>query len=385
MSDSPRVGSALIVGTGLIGTSLALVLRQRGVTIHLRDRDPGAVTTAVARGAGVAGDPDRDPDVVVVSAPPRVTPALVRSALREFPTSIVMDVSSVKSRVVATGSGTPAGEAVLEAAEASRLVGSHPLAGREVSGPEAADVDLFLDRIWVLTPTGETSPEALAVAREVVRLSGAVPIELDPAAHDHAVALTSHAPQVLASLMAARLTAARDEDVLLSGQGLRDVCRIAGSDPQLWEEILQANAGRVADVLDEVRVDLESVVAGLRGLESRPDDAQAAVDTATLRDVLERGREGHGRIPGKHGIRTSAFSVVRVVVEDEPGALGRLFVAAGGAGINLEDVRIEHAFGRPTGLVELSVAHGRADELRRALSEHGHLVSGGAVTTGGPA
>lgn len=374
MNESPRVDAALIIGTGLIGTSLGLALGRRGVRVFLRDRDPQAVAIAASRGAGTGTGPSQPPDVVVVAAPPRVTLDLVRAALTQYPESTVMDVSSVKGQVVTD----------VEGADATRLVGSHPLAGREVSGPEAAEADLFLDRVWVLTPTGETSARALAVAREVVRLAGGIAIELDPLSHDRAVALTSHAPQVLASLMGARLLGALDEDLLLSGQGLRDVCRVAGSDSQLWEEILQANAGHVADVLDDVRTDLANVIAGLRGIDNHESDVDTSVDIATLRDVLVRGREGHRRIPGKHGVRTAAFDVVRVVVEDEPGALGRLFVAAGGAGINLEDVRIEHAFGRPTGLVELSVARDHADALRQALADQGHVLSGTRLPAGDP-
>ena len=327
--------------------------------MYLHDRDPDALAAAVARGAGVADSAVTGVDVVVVATPPRVTPDTVASALRDHGDAIVIDVSSVKSQMASDGGGTR---------DVSRFVGSHPLAGREVSGPEAAQADLFLDRIWVLTPTPATSARALATARELVRLTGAVAIELDPAAHDRAVALTSHAPQVVASVMAARLLNARDEDVALSGQGLRDVCRVAGSDSQMWEEILQANAGHVADVLTGVQADLEAVIAGLR--QSEPADAGG------VREVLERGRRGHARIPGKHGARTAAFAVVRVVVADEPGALGGLFVAAGSAGINLEDVRIEHAFGRPTGLVELSVAADHVEALSRALAQHGHVLSG---------
>lgn len=95
---------------------------------------------------------------------------------------------------------------------------------------------------------------------------------------------------------------------------------------------------------------------------------------SVLRSILAAGRAGRDRIPGKHGGRAVHYAVVPVVIPDEPGALARLFAAAGEAGVNIEDVAIEHSPGQPVGLVELSVAPDRADDLHRALRERGWLV-----------
>ena len=133
------------------------------------------------------------------------------------------------------------------------------MAGRERSGPTAAQPDLFRDRPWVLTPSDGTDPQVLAIARRVVRICGADLVEMTPARHDEAVALVSHLPQVVATLTASRL---RDRDadlVALSGQGVRDVTRIAASDPGLWTEILEANAAAVFEVLSELQAELALV------------------------------------------------------------------------------------------------------------------------------
>ena len=120
---------------------------------------------------------------------------------------------------------------------------------------------------------------------------------LDPEAHDRAVALTCHAPQVVASLVAARLAAADPSAVVISGQGLRDVTRVAGSDPALWTEILQANARPVADVLDALALDLERVLAALHRIAAAGTPAPAEVVT----ELLRRGNAGRARVPDKHG------------------------------------------------------------------------------------
>ena len=184
------------------------------------------------------------------------------------------------------------------------------------------------------------------------------------------------------SAVAARLVAGDETALTLAGQGVRDVTRIAGGDPAMWEEILTHNAGPVADVLREVAADLAATAEALHaqagsasGSEggSEPDDEMEPV-----RDLLARGRSGHGRIPGKHGsVRRPVYTVIPVVIPDEPGALGRLFAAAATAGVNIEDVRIEHTPGLPLGVAELYLLPEAVDTLAEALSADGWSVHPG--------
>jgi prephenate dehydrogenase len=346
-----------VVGTGLIGTSIGLAVRAAGGTVTLDDRDDGALAAAVALGAG---DPvERDgpgPDLVVVAVPPNHIVDAALAALHRWPGATVTDVASVK-------------EPVLDGIEArapsllERFVGGHPMAGREVAGPAGALPDLFRDRVWVLTPAPATDPERVETVLELIAAVGAVPLELSPQEHDEAVALTSHTPQVLASLLAGRLLAVDPDHVLVSGQGLRDTVRIAGSDPDLWADILTANAGPVVG-------ELRAIAEGLTGLADRLDDGGPAARGAVY-DVVAAGRRGLSRLPGKHGAAGARYRSLRVAVPDEPGALATLLSAAADAKVNLEDVRIEHALGRPTGIVELSVAPGQAPVLAGALASGG--------------
>jgi prephenate dehydrogenase len=183
---------------------------------------------------------------------------------------------------------------------------------------------------------------------------------MDPAEHDRAVARISHLPHLAAVLVAGRLAAAPAEHLALSGQGVRDVTRVAASDPALWQQILEANAGAVLDLLGEVRADLDALMAAV--------SADAGAD---LVDILARGNAGTAAIPGKHGGPARPTRSVFVSVPDHPGELARLFGDAGEIGVNIEDVHIDHDPGRPVGLTELVVEKGRAEHLLAALESRG--------------
>jgi prephenate dehydrogenase len=148
----------------------------------------------------------------------------------------------------------------------------------------------------------------------------------------------------------------------LAGQGLRDVTRIAAGDSALWTQILSANAGPVADVVAAIAADLTAVAGNLAG------------ETGEVTALLDRGRAGVARIPGKHGGQQRNFTVVQVVIADRPGELARLFNAAGAAGVNIEDVRIEHSPGLPVGVAELSVRPGQSAALLDAMEAGGWPV-----------
>lgn len=357
--------TALVIGTGLVGTSVALALSARGVTVHLRDHDPEQVRTAAALGAGTEAPAEGPVDLAVVAVPPAHIAAAVAAAQRAGDARGYLDVGSVK--------GGPRRELTALGCDLTGYLGTHPMAGREKSGPLAATADLFEGRPWVLTPTAETDTEVLNLALELVALCRAVPVVMDADAHDRAVALVSHTPQLLSSLVAARLESADETAVRLCGQGIRDVTRIAASDPAMWLDILSANPGPVADVLAAVAGDLDVTVRALRALESA-DEAKRGEGTAGIEDVLRRGNTGRARVPGKHGQAPTAYATVAVLISDRPGELARIFADAGQAGVNVEDVRIEHATGQQAGHVQLMVEPKAAPVLVEALRGRGWSI-----------
>lgn len=357
--------TAAVVGTGLIGTSIALALSRRGVDVYLADRDEGAAKTAASLGGGRVAEPSEPVDLAVIAVPPAlIATALAEAQGRNLAHSYT-DVASVKDG--------PRHAVAALGIDQTRYIGGHPLAGREVSGPLAGRADLFEGRPWVLTPTAETGRETLNRALELISLCGAVPVVMDAPDHDHAVALISHAPHLVSALMAARLEHASEDASRIAGPGLRDVIRIAAGDPGMWEEILTANATAVADVLDEYAADLAGVVSALRALAAQDPDKHAAGRDA-LTDVLHRGNTGHARIPGKHGAPRAVYTQISVVLPDEPGGLARLFATAAKAGVNIEDVSIEHSPGQQVGLVAMMVAPESAELLAERLIERGWTV-----------
>jgi prephenate dehydrogenase len=357
--------SVRIVGTGLIGTSLGIALSRAGYDVALSDPSPTAVALARDLGAGtVAGEGGPDPDIVVVAAPPDVAGAVVAESLATWPQAVVTDVASVKVAVLE--------DVRARRADLRRYAGSHPMAGRERSGAVAARGDLFDGRAWVVVPHDESDPETVSAVQELARAAGGTVSTMSPHEHDAAVAAVSHVPQLVSSLVAGRLRELGDPAVALAGQGIRDVTRIAASDPQLWTQILAGNASAVREVLAHVQSELTEVIGAL--------DVLADGDGVGAREVLARivaqGNAGHARIPGKHGAAPTAYSVVVVLVPDRPGELARLLHDVGDAGVNLEDLHLEHGLGQPFGLAEISVLPAVAERLGDELQARGWRLHG---------
>ncbi|MEU9836676.1 prephenate dehydrogenase [Streptosporangium sp. NPDC048047] len=365
--------NVLVVGTGLIGTSVALALRGQDVTVHLADRDPASVRLARELGAGVewAGG---TVDMAVIAVPPQAVAGQLAELQRAGAARFYTDVASVKA--------LPLRQAAEIGCDLATYVAGHPLAGRERSGPAAARADLFLGRPWALCPTEKTSPDAVEALRLLIKLCGGEAVQVEAAEHDRAVAVVSHAPHVTASAVAARLAEAPATALGLAGQGVRDVTRIAAGDPNLWTGILSGNALPVADVLEAVAADLAAAAASLRAsagpdAEGAPGAGDAPADPEAMgrvTELLRRGVAGTGLIPGKHGGPARDYATVQVIIGDRPGELARLFQVARDAGVNIEDVRLEHAPGLPLGAADLLVQPEAVSALSEALRAHGwHL------------
>ena len=347
-------GPVLVVGTGLLGTSIGLALRARDVDVLLSDVSPEHVRTASGLGAGHAVPDDADPQLVVVAVPPDLLAEQVADALDHYPHAVVTDVGSVKSGPLAQLDGHHGLE---------RYVGSHPMAGTERSGPLAGSAALFDGRPWAVTPHGASTEAATSLVTELAELCGAMPVRMTPQEHDQAVARTSHLPHLMAVLVAGRLVEAPEAHLALSGPGVRDVTRVAGGDPALWQQIIPANRDAVLALLDDVHDRFERLRAAVAG-----------TDLAALGELLAEGRAGTRRIPGKHGKAPRPTASVFVALPDHPGELARLFADASNAEVNIEDVRIDHDPGREVGQVELVVDLERAAHLTEALVGRGWTV-----------
>lgn len=349
MSESAALsGPVHIVGAGLLGTSIGLAARRAGIPVWLSDLNAEHVRTAVSLGAGEPAPEDGVAQLVVVAVPPLHIAEVVADALETG--AVVTDIGSVKALPLGEVSDRVGEDAL------ARYVGSHPMAGSERSGPLAGNAALFDGRPWAVTPHVHAAPDAVALVEALVQLCGAVPVRLSPVEHDLAVARTSHLPHLLAVLAAGQLVDAVPEHLSLSGQGVRDVTRVAAGDPDLYSQIIRANGSTVAELLRALRGQIDELIEAVDA--PSPDD---------LVSILNRGVDGTNVIPGKHGGPALETGPVYVLVPDHPGELARLFADIGEIGVNVEDLRIDHDPGRPSGLVELQVEAAAADRLRDAL------------------
>jgi len=349
-----KTNAIKIVGTGLIGTSLGLALARHGILAHLSDSSKANLRLAVEYGAGVDGE--IDPELIVVCVPPDLTAEVVAKELEENPRAIVTDVSSVKGEIQAK---------VAELSDHSiRYIGSHPMAGRERGGPGSARADLFFARPWVITPASDSPEVAVELVRNLAMQIGALPITMSAQEHDRAVALVSHLPQLVASALAARLIEGDDQQLNLTGQGLRDTARIASSDSDLWLQILSQNSTEIAPLLAKLRSDIQD-------LEHNFATLQEPGALAKIHSLLERGNQGIARIPGKHGGKYVNYHQLTVVIDDSPGALATLLTFIGEIGVNIEDLKLEHSPGAQIGLVEIQVIPESAEHLTKQLTDKG--------------
>ncbi|WP_020384863.1 prephenate dehydrogenase [Kribbella catacumbae] len=350
-------GPVRIVGTGLIGTSIGLALGRLGVVVELVDADPDSALMAERIGAG-SRLVQIEPQLVVVAVPPDHVGEVVVEQLQQTD-AIVTDAASVKSKPLFDALalvGSPE--------ELSRYVGSHPMAGSERNGPLAGRADLFDGATWAITPHENSDPDAVELVRRLAEAAGARTVELSVQDHDLAVARVSHLPQLMSSLAAGTLVDAPAAHLELSGQGVRDVTRIAAGDPGLWTQIVSANSPALSGLLEQIRDELDRLLIALGKEEA----------TGELTAVLNRGVSGAIRVPGKHGTPHIELVPVMVTIPDRPGQLARLFADAAESGANVEDLRIDHSPGRPVGEVELSVKPVSVDQLVRVLTERGWSV-----------
>ncbi|MEX2290875.1 MAG: prephenate dehydrogenase [Mycobacteriales bacterium] len=359
----------LVVGTGLIGTSVGLALRGQA-DVLLSDPDAAAVDVATDRGAGRRWDGRESFSHCLVACPPGAVASVVAGLAGAATVSHVASVQrAVQDDLRAAG------------VDLTRVCGSHPMAGKEQSGPQAASAELFVGRPWVLCPDEATSAAALTTTRQLAEQCGAEPLVMPAEQHDAAVALVSHLPQVAASAVAAVLARA-GSGLELAGPGLQDTTRIAASDPRLWIDVLRQNASAVAPL---VRLLADEIDAAARALDRLAADSDADSDSdsgpdpdaAVVEDLLRRGNAGRALVPRKRGEHDRDFVPVCVVVPDSPGELAGVLVSAALAGINVEDVRVEHLPGRPTGVIELLVLLSEQTDARRALTAAGWKVAGG--------
>ncbi|HEX6946465.1 MAG TPA: prephenate dehydrogenase/arogenate dehydrogenase family protein [Acidimicrobiia bacterium] len=335
-------GTALISGTGLIGTSIGLGLRSAGWQVVGWDPDPATTAEARRRGAldRVTDHPEDHSgiDLVVLAGP---LPAIVATLRSLRSGALITDVAGVKTPVVEAAANLP------------RFVGGHPMAGGATRGPDLASAHLFHGAAWVLTTDGASEGD-LETIEEVVRTLGANPLRMTADEHDSAVARVSHLPHLLAGALVR--IAARREAMGLAGGGFRDLTRVAASDTSWWPDVLQANATEVADAISELQADLEGARARL-----------LAGDKVAITGSLEEARAIRSSL-GEH------HAQIRVILIDRPGELARVGHALEASHADVRDIQLRHGEHGGGGVLTISVTPRSARALREALEAEGFTL-----------
>ncbi len=348
------IKSIRIVGSGLIGTSIGLALAARGVDVEMLDRDPKAQKLAQDL---MASKISPNPEVILFAVPASAIAEVLKVEFELNPGSKFIDIASVKTK--------PQVEVTGIKGASNRFLASHPMAGREVGGAASARADLFDGRTWIYCPEfldgSKVDSDVIEAGLWLIKALGATPISMTASDHDSAVALVSHLPQIVSSLLAAQLNGSKASDLELAGAGLRDTTRIAASDPVLWQEIIASNGAQILPLLINLQNDLGSLINSI----SDPEQIGA---------LISQGNAGRALIPGKHGGKAREYTQLPVVIEDKPGQLAALFEECAQAKVNIEDLTIEHSPGQFTGLITLALSANDADVLQKHLEKSGWNV-----------
>ena len=346
-----------VVGTGLIGTSIAMASARVGCTVAGWDADASTAAAAGERAAmRVTSSLEEavvDAEIVIVCTPVPAIAGLAARALVSAPAAAVTDAGSIKEDVV-RGVADLAG-----LGGSARFVGGHPMGGSERSGPEHASPAVVDGIVWALTPSENADPTVVSRVEGWVERIGGRPMRMSPARHDRLVAFVSHLPQVASTaLMALAATEEADEPeiLLLAAGGFRDLTRLASSNPALWSQILLANRHGIAAAIDLYTERL----AGLRDmvLEGRGRDVEA---------MFAAAKQARLRLAAKPTVR-AGIAVLQVQVPDRPGALAELTSTMAESSVNIEDLQIVHSPEGGRGTVHLTVAASSADDALRILA-----------------
>jgi len=344
---------AQLVGTGLVGGSIGLALRERGWHVTGFDRDPDRAVRAVEVGALDEIGTDDAAEIVFLAVPVSQVPEAAMKALSSKLSAVVTDVGSVKAPIV-------------EAVDNPRFVGGHPMAGSEQEGVDGASGDLFDGAVWVLTPTEQTDTEALMLVRDVVSSLGAQVLALPPERHDALVAVVSHVPHLTAaSLMVLAAEGAEESGALLrlAAGGFRDMTRIAAGHPGIWPDICTENRDAIVEALDRLVESLTAVRSVV-----------ASGDRDGLLRVLERARAARVNLPSR-AVQAEALVEMRVPVPDRPGVIAEVTTLAGELAVNIYDLEIAHSAEGDRGVLVMVVDESTSEAFRGALFARGYRVA----------
>jgi len=348
-----------VVGTGLVGTSVALAASRSGTRCRAFDSDSSVLERAAARSAvepmSSLAEAVADAELVVVAVPVGAAPTVVQEALDAVGAdAVVTDVASTKRPLASVAD--------------PRFVAGHPVAGGVTGGPARATADLFDGATWFLTPTASSPLSIELVERFVISLGGHA-VRTDAEAHDRLLALTSHLPHALANVLMLRVAAAAEEQdapLAFAGASLREMTRLAGANPAVWSDIFLGNADEIAAALAGFRASLDELERALQ-----------TGDRGSLETTITTAAAARERLESfAYRTEPAQLNRIRVRVPDRPGVLARITQILGAAQINLEDFELRHVSPEYGGVLVILVAGAdNAARARELLRREGYAAA----------
>ena len=347
MNNNARRGQ--IVGTGLIGGSVALALGEAGW--HVTGFDIDAQRAERAREIGVIDAVGIDPEaeLTVVAVPAGALEKEIRNALQQTK-GMVTDTGSVKAMVA-------------RSIDDPRFVPGHPMAGSEQDGVDGADQQIFEGAVWVLTPTEGTDDLGLRQLQTVLSSMGCDVVTMTPERHDALVAIVSHVPHLTAaSLMCLADDRALDDAPLLrlAAGGFRDMTRIAAGHPEIWLDICEQNSEAIVAVLDE----FSDRISHVRSL-------VAEADRDGLTTVLSQARRARTNLPSRY-VRPQDLIEIRIPIPDRKGQIANITMLAADCDVNIADIEVAHSTEGADGVLVLVVARAEVQRFLAVLAGQGY-------------
>jgi len=327
-----------IVGVGLLGSSLAVALKNklqnnleivafssestlqkaREMNIFAEFHSYSEITTAID---GL--------DILFLCSPIKIILEHIET-ISKAPTLnktlIITDVGSTKRLIMDKA------EKCLSGRSDMIFIGGHPMAGNEFRGIDANDKSLYENAIYVVTPMPQTEDEYVSKLIEIIKHVGAIPLILEPAKHDRAVAGISHLPQMLASGLVDMISKEDNAELskTLSAGGFRDMTRIASSQYRMWEDIVETNKDNINDLIDNYISELTLI--------------KKSITTKSLESIFENARNTREQIQkGKKGLLQQSLFEIFVRIPDEPGMILKISTILAEENLNIKDISIQHS------------------------------------------
>ncbi len=347
MNNNARRGQ--IVGTGLIGGSVALALGEAGWHVTGFDIDAQRAERALEIGVIDAVGIDPEAELTVVAVPAGALEKEIRNALKQTK-GMVTDTGSVKAMVA-------------RSIDDPRFVPGHPMAGSEQDGVDGADQQIFEGAVWVLTPTEGTDDLGLRQLQTVLSSMGCDVVTMTPERHDALVAIVSHVPHLTAaSLMCLADDRALDDAPLLrlAAGGFRDMTRIAAGHPEIWLDICEQNSEAIVAVLDE----FSDRISHVRSL-------VAEADRDGLTTVLSQARRARTNLPSRY-VRPQDLIEIRIPIPDRKGQIANITMLAADCDVNIADIEVAHSTEGAEGVLVLVVARAEVQRFLAVLAGQGY-------------